>query len=442
MLFSPDGWRSWPTLAWAWLNRVVFVQDTLVQCLAALASWAIVWFVAGPMNRGLNRGIGRLSPSPLRAVAQALANAASPILLLLLLWFATLAADAAGLRSDLLRLAESLVLVWVLIRLSSRLVQNEYLARMIAVVAWIVAALNIAGLLGPVVSLLDAMAISVGAYRLSLLLVLKGLITLALLVWLANTVSRLTEQRLRGFVPLTPAMQVLAGKLVRMTLLTLAVVFALGSIGIDLTAFAVFSGAIGVGVGFGLQKVVSNLVSGVILLIDRSIKPGDVVEVDGTYGSVATLNARYVSVLTRDGKEYLIPNEDLITQRVTNLSYSNDLIRLHVKLGISYQSNPHRAIELALEATRDVTRVLKKPEPTCLLVAFGESSIDLELRFWIEDPVNGTTNVRSEVMLNVWDLFQENGIEIPSPQRELTLRNPAALAHALATSRSSIRKDQ
>jgi small-conductance mechanosensitive channel len=442
MLFSPDGWRSWPTLAWAWLNRVVFIQDTFVQCVAVLASWATVWFVAGLMNRGLNRGVGRLSPSPLRAVAQALANAASPILLLLLLWFATLAAGAAGLRSDLLRLAESLVLVWVLIRLSSRLVQNEYLARVIAVVAWIVAALNIAGLLGPVVSLLDAMAISVGAFRLSLLLVLKGLITLALLVWLANNVSRLTEQRLRGFVPLTPAMQVLAGKLVRMTLLTLAVVFALGSIGIDLTAFAVFSGAIGVGVGFGLQKVVSNLVSGVILLIDRSIKPGDVIEVDGTYGSVSTLNARYVSVLTREGKEYLIPNEDLITQRVTNWSYSNDLIRLHVKLGISYQSNLHRAIELALEATRDVTRVLKKPEPTCLLVAFGESSVDLELRFWIMDPLNGTTNVRSEVMLNVWDLFQENGIEIPSPQRDLTLRNPEALARALAAARYSLRKDQ
>jgi small-conductance mechanosensitive channel len=394
------------------------------------------------MNRGLNRGVGRLSPSPLRAVAQAVANAASPILLLLLLWFATLAADAAGMRSDLLRLAESLVLVWVLIRLSSRLVRNEYLARLISVVAWIVAALNIAGLLGPVVSLLDAMAISVGAFRLSLLLVLKGLITLALLVWIANIVSRLTEQRLRGFVPLTPAMQVLAGKLVRMTLLTLAVVFALGSIGIDLTAFAVFSGAIGVGVGFGLQKVVSNLVSGVILLIDRSIKPGDVVEVDGTYGSVSTLNARYVSVLTRDGKEYLIPNEDLITQRVTNWSYSNDLIRLRVKLGVSYQSDPHRAIELALEATRDVKRVLKRPEPTCLLVAFGESSIDLELRFWIDDPVNGTTNVRSEVMLKIWDLFQDNGIEIPSPQRELTLRNPEALARALAPSRSPIRKDQ
>ena len=167
-----------------------------------------------------------------------------------------------------------------------------------------------------------------------------------------------------------------------------------------------------------------------ILLIDRSIKPGDVIEVDGTYGSVSALNARYVCVLTRDGKEYLIPNEDLITQRVTNWSYSNDLIRLRVNLGISYLSDPHKAIDLALEATRGVTRVATTPEPTCLLVAFGDSTIDFELRFWIKDPANGTTNVRSAVMLKIWDLFRENRIEIPSPQRDFTFRNPEALARA------------
>jgi small-conductance mechanosensitive channel len=218
-----------------------------------------------------------------------------------------------------------------------------------------------------------------------------------------------------------------------MTLLLVAVVLALGSIGIDLTAFAVFSGAVGVGVGFGLQKVVSNLVSGVILLLDRSIKPGDVIEIEGTYGSVIALNARYASVQTRDGKEYLIPNEDLITERVTNWSFSNDLIRMHVKVGISYRSDPHEAIRLALEAARDVPRVLSEPAPNCVLVAFGDSTIDLELRFWINDPANGTANVRSGVMLNLWDLYQENGIELPHPQREVMLRNPEAVARALAT---------
>lgn len=432
MLISSDTWRDGLNQFWDWLHRFVLVPDTLVQAVALLVACAAVRLMAGPVRRSLEHQVARLPPGPLRAVAHALASAAAPILLLLLLWFATVAADAAGLRSELLRLAESLVLVWVLIRLSSRLVRNEFLARTVAIVAWIIAALNIAGLIGPAADLLDAMAIPVGNFRLSLLLVLKGIITLALLVWLANTLSRLTEQRLQNFVPLTPTMQVLAGKLVRMSLLTLAIVIALGSIGIDLTAFAVFSGAIGVGVGFGLQKVVSNLVSGVILLLDRSIKPGDVIEIDSTYGWVSTLNARYVSVRTRDGKEYLIPNEDLITQRVTNWSYSNDLIRLHVAVGISYLSDPHEAIRLALDAARDVPRVLIDPAPVCLLMAFGESSIDLELRFWINDPSNGTANVRSAVMLNIWDLFQQHGIEIPGPQRDLTLRNPDALARAFA----------
>jgi small-conductance mechanosensitive channel len=221
--------------------------------------------------------------------------------------------------------------------------------------------------------------------------------------------------------------------------LRLAVVLALGSIGIDLTAFAVFSGAVGVGVGFGLQKVVSNLISGVILLLDRSIKPGDVIGIDGTYGSVIALNARYASVQTRDGKEYLIPNEDLITQQVTNWSFSDDLVRLHVKVGISYRSDPHAAIRLGLEAARDVPRVLSEPAPTCLLVEFGDSTIDLELRFWIRDPVNGITNVRSAVMLNMWDLYRQHGIELPHPQRDLTLRNPEALVGLLTEHQPAVK---
>ena len=135
-------------------------------------------------------------------------------------------------------------------------------------------------------------------------------------------------------------------------------------------------------------------------------------------------------------RSILIPNEDLITQRVTNWSFSNDLIRQHVKVGISYRSDPHKAIRLALEAARDVPRVLSEPAPNCLLVEFGDSSVNLELRFWISDPVNGTANVRSEVMLRMWDLFRQNGIEIPYPQRDLTITNPEALARALPARRA------
>jgi small-conductance mechanosensitive channel len=410
-----------------WLHRYVLVPMFLAQVLCVVVL-LLLMRLAAPLLQRLSMQAARGSAGgPLHAISMAVAHIVRWIFLLLLLWFARLAFDAMGHRADVLRLCESLVLVWVLIRLSSMLVRDERLARAVAVLAWIIAALNIAGLISPVVQLLDTMAVPIGNFRLSVLLVLKGAVTLAVFIWIANALSRLAEQRLRVFTPLTPAVQVLASKLVRLTLLTLAVVLALGSIGIDLTAFAVFSGAIGVGIGFGLQKVVSNLVSGVILLLDRSIKPGDVIELENTYGSVVALNARYASVQTRDGKEYLIPNEDLITQRVTNWSFSNDLIRQHVKVGISYQSDPHQAIQLALEAAHGVPRVLDEPAPNCLLVEFGDSTINLELRFWISDPVNGTANVRSEVMLRLWDLFQQTGIEIPSPQRELTIRNPEAL---------------
>src|SRR5215472_14692666 len=406
----PIGWQDLAEQAADWLERNVLLPSLLAQAISIAILVLLTWWTSPRLQRLALNLAAHDAVGPLHRIVATLARVAGWISLLLLLWFARLAFNGMDHRADLLRLAESLVLAWVLIRLSSALVRDERLARAIAGGAWIIAALNIAGLITPVIGLLDAMAVPVGNYRLSVLLLLKGAITLAALIWLANALARLVEQRLRLFSPLTPAMQVLAAKLVRLGLLTLAMVLALGSIGVDLTAFAVFSGAVGVGVGFGLQKVVSNLISGVILLLDRSIKPSDVIEIDGTYGSVIALNARYASVQTRDGKEFLIPNEDLITQRVTNWSFSSDLIRQHVKVGISYQSDPHEAIRLALDATFDVPRVLKEPAPTCLVVNFGDSTIDLEMRFWIRDPVNGTTNVRSQVMLNLLDLYRQYGI--------------------------------
>jgi small-conductance mechanosensitive channel len=437
----PLGWQDIVAQSAEWLHRYVLVPALLAQLFCVLVLIGAARWVGPALQRLCLDRAGRVPAGPLRPMVMVCARVSGWLVVLLALWFARLAFNAAGDRGDLLRLAESLVLVWVLVRASSMLVRDERLARAIAMLAWALAALNIAGLIVPVVDLLDAMSVPIGNFRVSLLLLLKGAVTLTILVWLAHALSRLIEQRLRLFGPLTPAVQVLAAKLVRMTLFTLAVVLALGSIGIDLTAFAVFSGAIGVGVGFGLQKVVGNLVSGVILLMDRSIKPGDVIETDGTYGAVIALNARYVSVQTRDGKEYLIPNEDLITQRVTNWSFSDDLIRLHVKIGISYLSDPHKAIELALAAARGVPRVLTEPAPVCLLMAFGDSSLDLELRFWIRDPVNGTSNVRSAVMLNIWDLYNRHNIELPYPQRDLTLRNPEALAEALVAKRSVKHED-
>ena len=210
----------------------------------------------------------------------------------------------------------------------------------------------------------------------------------------------------------------------RIILITIAFFMAISSVGIDLTVFTVFGGALGVGLGFGLQKVVSNFVSGIILLLDKSIKPGDVISVGDTYGWVKSLNARYVSLDTRDGIEHLIPNEDLIVQSVENWSYSHNKIRLKIPVGVHYQSDVRKAIELCTQAATDNPRVLDDPAPVCQLRGFGDNSVDLEIRMWIDDPQKGISNLKSEVLLNIWDKFQVNHIEIPYPQRDLHIKTP------------------
>jgi small-conductance mechanosensitive channel len=204
--------------------------------------------------------------------------------------------------------------------------------------------------------------------------------------------------------------------------------------GIDLTAFAVFSGAVGVGIGFGLQKIVSNFVSGIILLLERSIKPGDVIEVGSTFGSVTYLGARYASVRGRDGKEYLIPNENLITNQVVNWSYSSRLVRLDVPFGVAYDSDLHAVRDLAVEAAKRTNRVLASPMPVCHLTGFGDSAVNLLLRFWINDPANGVANIKGAVLLGLWDAFKAHGIQIPFPQRDVRIRDlpSAAALHRVA----------
>ena len=211
-------------------------------------------------------------------------------------------------------------------------------------------------------------------------------------------------------------------KLLRITLIIVAVLLALSSVGLDLTPFAVFGGALGVGLGFGLQKVVSNFISGIILLLDKSIKPGDVISIGDTYGWVKSLNARYVSLDTRNGIEHLIPNEDLIINRVENWSYSNNRVRLTIPVGVHYKSDVRKAMEICRDAAASTQRILQDPAPVCQLRGFGDSSVDLEIRMWIDDPQKGRANVISDVLLMVWDKFHEHGIEIPYPQRDLYLK--------------------
>ncbi len=336
--------------------------------------------------------------------------------------------DRLGSDVRLVGVAASLTALWIVLRASARLLRDAFLARVVATFAWIVAALDILGLLGPTAAALDSLAITVGAFRVSVLLVIKAGLMIAILLWAALALARLISARLQRVTAFSPSIQVLTGNLIKIALVCVALLIGLNTVGIDLTAFTVFSGAVGVGLGFGLQKIVSNFVSGIILLLERSVKPGDVIEVGSTFGSIIFLGARYASVRGRDGKEYLIPNENLITNEVVNWSYSNSLVRLDAEFGVAYASDLHAVRDLSVEVAVATARVLETPRPVCHVTGFGDSAVNLILRFWIADPANGVTNVKGDVLLGLWDAFLERGIELPFPQRDLHIRDLPASA--------------
>ncbi len=402
-----------------WVRDQVISYETLGQIggilVAFLAAYGLVQLLLPRLRAVLEGG----------QFYQRIAPFVEPLYLpLLWLFFVEVAIQIAGqleFSLYLLRTCSTLLALWMVIRLASNVIRNESLARAITSAAWAIAALNILGLLEPMLEFLDQAAVTFGESRISALGVISGILTLVILIWLALFIARVLEQSLEKVTTLTPSAQVLLGKLAKILLIVIAVLMAISSTGIDLTALAVLGGAIGLGIGFGLQKVVSNLISGVILLLDRSIKPGDVVEVSGSYGWINKLAARYTSVITRDGREILVPNEDMITQPVINWTYSDSRVRRSLPVGVAYSSDLPKAMDLILEAAAETDRVLKYPKPNCLIKSFGDSAIDLELRMWIEDPQNGVSNVASLVYLKIWEKFQQNGVEIPFPQQDTHL---------------------
>jgi small-conductance mechanosensitive channel len=331
-------------------------------------------------------------------------------------------------RSYLIGIVANLALAWLIITIVTRLISNGFIRSTVRYAGWVWVTLIVLGLTGEAQSLLDSAAVEMGDTRLSLWVVLQAIVVIGGLFALARFVSKTTTSRIRNNSEISPSMQVLVVKFLQVVLYGAAFFIGLRTIGVDLTGLAFLSGAVGVGLGFGLQKVVSNLVSGIIILMDKSIKPGDVISLGETFGWINSLGARYVSVVTRDGREYLIPNEDLITNQVVNWSHSNDLVRLDIEFGTSYGCDPHVVRKIAIEAAKSVDRVLSFKAPVCHITGFGDSSVDYILRFWITDPTGGLTNIRGNVYLALWDAFKANDISIPFPQREVRLLDEKANA--------------
>ncbi|MGR3485446.1 MAG: mechanosensitive ion channel family protein [Paracoccaceae bacterium] len=324
-------------------------------------------------------------------------------------------------RSYLLGIVATLSAAWLFVAVVTRLIGNPLLRTFVRYGAWAWITLNILGLTEATVDALDAAAVTVGETRLSVWTAIQALAVLVALLMLARFVATQSAARIGRNEDISPSMRVLAVKFLQLALYSAAIFIGLRAVGVDLTGLAFLSGAIGVGLGFGLQKVVSNLVSGVIILLDKSIKPGDVISLGETFGWINSLGARYVSITTRDGKEFLIPNEDLITSQVVNWSHSNDFVRLDIYFGCAYADDPHMVRRTAVAAASGVERVLASKPPVCHIVGFGDSSVDYILRFWIRDPTGGLTNIRGNVYLALWDAFQEAGVSIPFPQREVRM---------------------
>ena len=294
---------------------------------------------------------------------------------------------------------------------------------MITQSAFAASAPRVAGWLARTMRALDTLAIDIGVNRVSLLNIIVFVLVSVVIFAAARIAFRIVKRLIRTNGRMDASQKVLAQKVLGLAIITLAILIGVDLLAIDLTAFTVFSGAFGLAVGFGMQKTLGNLIAGLILLMDRSVKPGDVIVVGDTFGAISKIGIRAVSVVTRDGKEHLIPNEKLMTDSVENWSYSSRNVRLRIPVGVAYSSDLALAQRLMLEAASSATRVIADPKPTVWLKGFGDSSVDHDILVWITDPEMGVGNVQSEILNSLWVLFKQHSIEIPYPQRDVHIRS-------------------
>ncbi|TWB96226.1 mechanosensitive ion channel-like protein [Bradyrhizobium macuxiense] len=387
---------------------LAYAADTAIHARVDMSSLAMRW------------------PLPLRHFARVMVKSASTAVFAVLMvisrivmWHATWPS-----RSYLIAVSAKLALAWLVIRLVTSVIDNAFIVKLVSIAAWLVAALSIIGQLDWAADTLDSFAVVVGGLRISPLLLIKAGAVLIVALWLSNIVSNFIDGQITRSTDLTPSIQVLLVKIIRIGLMVVAVAIALSAVGINLSALAVLSGAVGVGIGFGLQKIVANFISGIILLVDKSVKPGDLVTIGDSQGRISAMKTRYISVAAGDGREFLIPNEDLVTQKVTNWTYTDKNTLVKIAFAANYDADPRLVCKLAIDTATAHARALKGKPPNCILTEFAELGMKFSLTFWIADP-DGMDGVKSDVMLSLWDAFKHQGIKVPYPVRELRIRGGA-----------------
>ncbi len=419
---------------------ILSTHNMLIEIGAVALCLAVGWFVGTALRDRYERRRFR-TPTGLTwdyFASQGTVVATPAIVALALVVLARGALQAAHFDVTMMDAASRLIGAYVVVRVAVLLFAAslgnkswmQHWENRLTLLIWLAIAAEYLGWLDPIISTLDSIGVAAGRTRITVWSVLKLLFTLTLFVLVAAWISRWVERRLKKLSNLAPSTRIGIAKFANAFLIALSILMGLNAAGVDLTALTVLTGAIGLGLGFGLQSIAANFVSGFVLLMDRSIKPGDVISLSGqsgtsteNFGWVQELRGRYVVVRDRDGVEMLVPNQQLIQNSVINWSYTDPRIRLKLPIRVSYRDDPELALEILLTACEGQPRVLSDPAPVSRLMHFSDSGIELELRFWISDPQEGVNNVRSEVNRAIWRLFKEHKITIPVAQHDVRVHS-------------------
>ncbi len=409
--------------------------DSLISQLGTPSGWvqlgvlafgfSVAWVVAR-LIRG--RIPGDLEPGALKIGAGGVQRLLIPLLALVFIWLGKVAC-ATWQPVPILSVAVLLVAAFAVIRLTLYLTRHLFPSspllkaseRAIAFTVWAVAALYLTGLLPEISAALDDISFVFSGKKITMLLVMQAMLSLLLTLFIALSLSIVVENRVMKAKSLDTSMRVFAGKLVRALAFVIAFLIALPLLGIDITALSVFGGALGVGLGLGLQKIASNYVSGFVILLDRSIRPGDLVTINDRHGVVSDIRARYTVVRGLDGTEAIIPNDSIIGNMLLNHTYTDRVVAVKATVSVSFQSDLEKALALLLAAGTSQTRVLETPPPAVFIKSIGDNGIDLELTVWIRDAEDGQGSLRSGIYLDVLRAFRREGIDIPYPQREIRM---------------------
>jgi small-conductance mechanosensitive channel len=419
---------------------ILFTRNVMVEIAAVSACLWVGWLVGATLrDRYQRRGITTPTALTWTYLASQGFVVVTPVVLALLLVTMTRGVLFAAhfdvtLIDAAIRLIGAYVAVRVGVFLFAASLGNkswmQHWENRVTLLIWFAIAAEFLGWLDPIIATLDSVGVVAGKSRITVWSILKLLFTLTLFVLVAAWISRWVERRLKKLGNLAPSTRIGIAKFANAFLIALSILMGLNAAGVDLTALTVLTGAIGLGLGFGLQSIAANFVSGFVLLMDRSIKPGDVISLSGqagtsteNFGWVQELRGRYVVVRDRDGVEMLVPNQQLISNAVINWSYTDPRIRLKLPVRVSYGDDPELALQILLAACEGQRRILRDPLPVSRLMHFGDSGIELELRFWISDPQDGVNNVRSDVNRAIWRLFKEHRITIPVAQHEVRVHN-------------------